>query len=229
MTSKSKLKKWMLLSLAGGCIMASVSGCGGDSSQSQSTGKASSTAVYDYKIEEYKTVMTMGKNGYKNWRTTVGLTTVNKNYMNLAYMYGGMTINSALYDINKDGTPELLIATDNTIIDIYTILDKVPVGVLKPGAAGERARIHVLEDGKIVYEGSGGADRGFMEISRLEKNGKRTVEKQIVADGKNSVLGERNGKTYVTAEELGKQRSELTKKSVFGKIKWQTVATMPKN
>ena len=66
----------------------------------------------------------------------------------------------ALYDVDGNGVQELIIADtgeglwDNRILNMYTIREDKPVTVIDGWA---RNRYYILGDGRIYYEGSGGA------------------------------------------------------------------------
>ncbi|MCM1046327.1 MAG: hypothetical protein NC417_12530 [Candidatus Gastranaerophilales bacterium] len=69
-------------------------------------------------------------------------------------------IGYTLYDVDKNGVEELIIADtgggvwDNRILNMFTIQDDQAVAVLY---GWSRNRYYILNDGKIYYEGSGGA------------------------------------------------------------------------
>lgn len=84
--------------------------------------------------------------------------------MSYLYMYHDdreEEIGFAFYDIDGNGSPELLIgevAPDDSymgiIYDMYTVVDDEIISVL---SSGERSRYYLCDDNRIAFEGSGGA------------------------------------------------------------------------
>ena len=96
-----------------------------------------------------------------------------KDYYDLAY---------ALYDVDKNGTPELLISVfeDDTnaysnTIDVYTISDDQLIKLFPEASFSSRDRLHVTNDGKFVNEGSDGAYSSSCIVYEISQDKKGVV------------------------------------------------------
>lgn len=80
-----------------------------------------------------------------------------------------------LYDVDGNGVQELIIADtgeglwDNRILNMYTLHEDEPVMVLEGWA---RNRLYILNDGRIYYEGSGGAAYTTFATYRMGADGR---------------------------------------------------------
>lgn len=97
----------------------------------------------------------------------------------LCYLCGLETAQDALgwceTDLNGDGVTELIVGNGSVIYDLYTLSDGQPVLVL---SGGERNAYFILEDGRILNQGSNSAASSFTACFRLE--GTELVPEQSV-------------------------------------------------
>ena len=75
-----------------------------------------------------------------------------------AYYHYGASISYALYDIDNNGTEELILLDNNEIFDIYTVKNRSLINLFPEETFGYRWHINILNNHKILAHGSGGAD-----------------------------------------------------------------------
>lgn len=146
-------------------------------------------------------------------------------YSNPVYYY-------ALYDINSDGTDELVIMvkTQHTeqIINIFTYKN-MPVPLLgKKAPYGERARLTIYTNGIIEIRGSGGAFNCCYEYRKLpaKSDSLKTIERYDCDtwNGFKCTKTDENGKKTSVSESYYRQR--INYYSGLNKIKpsWKKIA-----
>lgn len=105
--------------------------------------------AYEQKIAEYTAA-----------KSTGNLEAYSFDSMNLDMMYGISRLGYALFDVNDDGTPELIFADLGdfpSIIDFYSHDGSSLLRIFGDTAFGYRERLHILDDGRLLNEGSDGA------------------------------------------------------------------------
>ncbi|MFR5933169.1 MAG: tetratricopeptide repeat protein [Oscillospiraceae bacterium] len=123
---------------------------------------------YKQKVEEYRNALTMPQdefermywgdyddasiNSYEVYEARVG---------NYPFFY-------ALYDVDGNGVPELLFSRGNGVIDIYTTIGGVMVKLFPNCSFGYRERLHLLDNGLLLTEGSSSAFSGSFEIMHID-------------------------------------------------------------
>lgn len=107
----------------------------------------------------------------------------------LCYLCGLETAQDALgwceTDLNGDGVTELIVGNGSVIYDLYTLSDGQPVLVL---SGGERNAYFILEDGRILNQGSSSAASSFTACFRLEGT-ELVPEKSVIFDTGSWYLG----------------------------------------
>lgn len=188
-----------------------------------------SYTVYEAKISEYRLALTMGMAAFETkYNGGSDVSSVNALIIRLAYQYGG-AIYYTVYDIDGNGTAELIFSDSHSIIDIYTVHNGTLVKLFENCAFGERSKVHVLSNGEILAEGSGGASASYCKLYRIDTtSGKLTAP--IAAyycdgNGPNSYMDQY---TYVTEDEYYGMFSGWLKDSQFDRFQWSLVAESKK-
>lgn len=116
-------------------------------------------ADYNQKIAEYAAA-----------KSTGNLEAYSYDSMNLDMMYGITRLGYALFDVNRDGTPELIFADlgdSPAIIDLYSHNGGSLLRIFGDTAFGYRERLHILEDGRLLNEGSDSAFSASCKVYTL--------------------------------------------------------------
>ena len=139
----------------------------------QNENKVSDKTMYSQIINEYKTAMKDSEydaedNKYNN---------VNSNIMK--YYHDEVSIISyAYYDINKDGTDELIILnkpkgenTNYSIIDLFGYNGAKPVKLIDNESLGDRSKLEIFSNGVMYLNGSNSAFEGILAFYTIQENG----------------------------------------------------------
>ena len=91
------------------------------------------------------------------------------------HMYHGDNFYYAYYDIDSNGTEELLIGTGSDdyirIVDLYGFDGEKAVQLMDEPTLGDRSQLTVMEDGSLYVFGSNGAASGIHELFRINASG----------------------------------------------------------
>lgn len=139
------------------------------------------TAAYKSILEQYHTALS------ENWDFET-LTNNNLNQMCAFYKGTGLLdIGYAFYDIDRNGTNELLIgivSQDNRggdVFDIYTLTDDKPVMLAQ---SGERDMYTLCQNGMVSEAGSNSAANSFYKFYEFKSGtSKLTLVEAVVIDG----------------------------------------------
>lgn len=116
-------------------------------------------ADYNQKIAEYAAVKSTGNFDAYDYDS-----------MNLDMMRDISRLGYTLFDVNRDGTPELIFADLGdfpSIIDLYSHNGGSLLRIFGDTAFGYRERLHILEDGRLLNEGSDSAFSASCKVYTL--------------------------------------------------------------
>lgn len=184
-----------------------------------------SYAVYDEKIAEYKTALTMGSDAFDT-KYDYGYinNSINAMMVHYSYSYGG-GISYAIFDVDENGVNELIFSDGYNIIDIYTIHNGNLIKLFENCDYGDRSRIHVLADGKLLAEGSSGASSGSCELYEID-----TMTGKLSAPlgayycdgmGPSDYMTEY---TYMSEDEYYDKLNKWKETAVFDILEWTLIA-----
>lgn len=166
---------------------------GAETDTSQPAAESSDLSSYSSILQQYRTAL------QEDW----DFDTLMNNGLNYLCAYHKGTglddIGYSLYDIDNNGTPELLIGElgqtnrGGDVYDIYTLSDGNPSLVAQ---SGERDMFTVCEGGKISEVGSGGAAHTYFQYYDY-KDGNCVLIEAVVIDGE---LDPENPYFYTTAD-----------------------------
>ena len=181
-------------------------------------------SAYDVKIKEYADAVTMSDTDFDAKYDYGGdYSSINALMVRYIRSYGG-SIAYSLYDADKNGTPELIFSDMNNIIDIYALKDNNMVKLYPDCYFGDRVRLHVLSDGRLLNEGSGGASMGLCEIGAMGRDG-ASVEVQesyyYDIDGESPDM---SGYTFMASGDYYTMLDALKAQSAFGSMEWTAVS-----
>ena len=181
-------------------------------------------ALYEEKIGEYTQALTMGVDAFEaKYDFGDDCRSINAYMVRSSYYYGG-SVGYTFFDIDGNGTAELLFSNPERLIDIYTEKDGAVIKLFEDCYFGERSRVHVLSDGRILTEGSSGASAGECELYRLDGDtGKLLSEGAYYFDGNGSDPN-MTGYTYMKESEYGEMLGKLLDESVFDEFDWTVLA-----
>jgi len=123
--------------------------------------------VYDAKIYEYYRAMAMSDAEFES--TFYDDSSINA-YMVKDFARGGGTIEYALYDVDKNGVPELIFLMGEAIIDVYTTKNGAIVKLFPHCTFGYRDILYILSNGAILNAFETG-NMGYFEIFRINETG----------------------------------------------------------
>ncbi len=110
---------------------------------------------YDSKVEEYRQALITG---------VCDIASINKIAVENARTYGDMGIRYGYYDLDGNGTEELLFSDGRSILDAYTLQAGTPVKLFENAGFGYRSSLHVLSGGRFlaVYDNSAFCSNGVV-------------------------------------------------------------------
>lgn len=187
-----------------------------------------SYAVYDEKVDEYRTALTMGSEAFDaKYDSGYDSSSINAMMVSYSYNYGG-GISYATFDVDENGTNELIFSDGYNVIDIYTIHDGVLIKLFENCDYGDRSRIHVLTDGRLLTEGSSGASSGSCELYELDAaTGKLSAPiGSYYCDG----MGPSDymtGYTYMSEDEYYDMLNGWRDEAIFDILNWTVIAENP--
>lgn len=189
--------------------------------------------AYEQKIRQYAGALAMTEEAFQE-KYAHGQ---DCSSINALCMYPGMELSYALYDLDKNGTPELFIGDNGHIIDIYLLKDGNLVRPFVDDSFGYRANLSLLTNGKMRLIGSSGASSGTCEYYCIADDGVTVVmEYAYYWDGMSGrseymdathtfiVLDDGDTAPFAADEELD-ILSELTWLPVGGVMKEKRIAT----
>ena len=136
--------------------------------------EASPAASYESVIQAYKTAYETGNNNAMEYVFTNELS---------EFIVGSSHVGYVLWDLDEDGTPELILAdpdagADQPVFAIYTLNGEEPAALAVSYA---RNRYYMRSDGSVLNEGSGGASYTMVYLLRKIGNELVGVEGLITA------------------------------------------------
>ncbi len=162
---------------------------------------------YQSKIREYKNASTMSDDEFEACNIDI-----NKLMMNFYRNSDEFEFSWSTFDIDKNGTDELIILANGEIIDIYTVKDEAIIRLL-PYDYGERTHLWVLSDGKLMVEGAHSAFMSSCSFYKIENGNDITKERAVYysSDDNTDGLGDNYEKLdieeYVTLIDESKEKS----------------------
>ncbi len=175
-------------------------------------------SVYDAIIEEYREAMNGNESLYKeSINDEDAFKSVYPHVCAFAptVVYGtGLDLKYAYYDIDGNGSMELLIGGDYDtpcVLDIITYDGNAAHGCFTDEWIGERNSLYIYKDGTIRYHGSGGATFHTEDLYRLSSNGYdlELINHYEVDWESYSDAVYYDGEKYLTPEEFNKITEEL--------------------
>ena len=175
-------------------------------------------SVYDAIIEEYREAMNGNESLYKeSFNDEDAFKSVYPHVCAFAptVVYGtGLDLKYAYYDIDGNGSMELLIGGDYDtpcVLDIITYDGNAAHGCFTDEWIGERNSLYIYKDGTIRYHGSGGATFHTEDLYRLSSNGYdlELINHYEVDWESYSDAVYYDGEKYLTPEEFNKITEEL--------------------
>ena len=184
--------------------------------------------LYDAKIDEYRQALTMGSDAFDTkYNYGNDYSSINALMVSYSYNYGG-GIYYTIFDIDKNGTSELIFSDSNNIIDIYTIHNGTLIKLFEDCYFGERSRVHVISSGRLLREGSGGASSASCKMYHIDTSTGRlsAAVGAYYCDGKgpNSYM---TGYTYMKEDEYYDMVNKWMEESLFEIFEWTLIAENP--
>lgn len=180
-------------------------------------------APYDSKINEYYQAMNADDNAFDagDWSSINNLMVhyARGNYGELGKLY------YSLYDIDKNGVPELIFSNGTHFIDIYSLNNGSLIKLFENCCFGERSHLHVLTDGTLLTEGSSGASTSSYGTHKLGGNGslESTGAYYFNTNGPDAYM---KGYTYISLNEYTDKVSNYISHSIFNSLDWKLFADM---
>ena len=139
-----------------------------------------------------------------------------------SYTYGG-SVEYTIVDVDGNGISELVLADTRNIIDIYTWDGNSIVKLFENCHFGDRSRLHVLTDGRLLSEGSSGASSASCKIYSVDAvTGKLSLLEAYYCDG-NGPDSYMTGYTYLTESEYYDLLDSWLKESAFDTFEWISI------
>lgn len=178
--------------------------------------------AYNEKISEYMEATTVGWDAFCN-RWDMDSISVNTESVRAFYYYDLKPLAYALYDIDKNGVPELIFAnlSDEEIYDVYTINDGSLIKLFKNASFGDRSHLHILADGTLLSEGASSAFESSMNIYSIKFG-------CTLSDGETFYFNTREDPIYdyyidgteISVDEYIEKLDTLKATSLFDKFDW---------
>lgn len=177
---------------------------------------------YDDIIEEYRSALALGIEAFEREYEDSDMNTL---MLRRAIIYK-FPLYYAIYDLDKNGTPELVFGDGYTVVDIYSAKDGKPCQLFEHPLFGERSRLHILSDGRLYNEGGNAASSSSYDLYRFDDDGNAVclVEK-CYYDGYSgrSDFFDDLGYECLTQDEYFKRHDAYMKSSVFDSLEWTEI------
>lgn len=179
---------------------------------------------YDKKINEYASAATMNSEEFfRKYDGGNDCRSINALILGNYHRFGGKSVAYSIYDIDKNGIPELIFSDMKNIIDIYTLKGNRLVKLYEDCYFGDRSRLHILSDGRLLTEGSSGAGSGSCELARISENdAKIEVIKSYYYDESDFV---EKTHEYISKDEFYQLINDLLQKTVFKEMRWSIITS----
>ena len=184
--------------------------------------------LYDAKIDEYRQALTMGSDAFDTkYDYGNDYSSINALMVRYSYSYGG-GIYYTIFDIDENGTSELIFSDSNNIIDIYTIHNGAVIKLFEDCYFGDRSRVHVISSGRLLSEGSSGASSASCEMYRIDTSTGRLSAPAgaYYCDG-NGPSSYMTGYTYMKEDEYYDMVNNWMEESLFEIFEWTLIAENP--
>ena len=182
-------------------------------------------ALYNAKIDEYRQALTMGSEAfYAKYDYGSDCSSINALMVHYSYNYGG-GIYYTIFDIDENGTAELIFSDSNNIIDIYTIHNGTVIKLFEDCYFGERVGLNILTTGRLLVCGSNGAFSDACEMYRIDAVAGKLSEPicAFYCDG-NGPDSYMTGYTYMKEDEYYDMVSNWMEESLFEVFEWTLIA-----
>lgn len=182
--------------------------------------------AYNEKISEYIEASNVGWDIYcARW---IDDSSINSESMRAYYHYDHKLLAYALWDLDENGTPELIFSnlSDPMIYDIYTINDGTLIKLFDDAYFGDRSRLYILSNGKLLTEGSSSAFESSMELHSLKFGCSVSVEESYYVNTREDDIFDdyyREGKE-ISIDEYLQKLDKLKEMSMFDKLDWVVFA-----
>ncbi len=177
-------------------------------------------AVYTEKITEYKQAIKMGFDSFnEKYRYGSDCTSINALMLRAAYNSGGY-IGYSFCDIDKNGTDELIFTNLQNIIDIYTVKDGNVIKLFKDAYFGDRIRVHVLSDGRLLTEGSGSVSSGSSVVYEIDPTDGNLRQESAYYYDSNGPSSYMVGYSYLAQSQYGDILTTWLSDSIFESFSW---------
>lgn len=183
-------------------------------------------SAYDAKSDEYIFAAAMDGDSFDStYDYGNDNSSINAFIVRYHHYYGDKTLAYALYDVDSNGMPELVFSDGKYIIDTYTLENNNIVKLYKDCYFGERSRLHILSDGRLLTEGSSGASSASCKVSTIGSDGISIIRMAgyyCDGNGQDPYMDEKH--LYITLDAYYHLLDGLKRESVFGIMKWTTIA-----
>ena len=196
--------------------------------------KATVTALYQDKIEEYRQALAMGREAFEkkyNVDGEIDCTSINAHMIDMIYSCGGEFYYDIM-DINHDGTPEIIFSNGGDIGDIYTVHDSTVIKLFENcqfGAQywGASGHLYILSSGALVTI-NGALTYGQYEIYKIDENtGKLSNPTECYYYAGAGPNPDMRGYTFLSSDEYMNKLNTLLKDSISDEIDWTLIAKCP--
>jgi len=179
--------------------------------------------LYDEKIDEYRKALTMGRDLFcEKYDDGFDYSSINAMMVRYAYDYDYI-IEYAICDIDNNGIKELAFSDSNDIIDIYTINDEGLCKLFKNCDYGDRSKIHIIDSGKVLAEGSSGALSGSCIIYQIDKFTNQLITEELYYyDGNGPDLSMKDY-TYLSEDEYYEMLNRWKNESIYDNLNWMPI------
>ena len=159
---------------------------------------------YSSIIDEYRKVIGDTEKNIDNYSH------VNKTIVHYYFSYNKVKFNYAFYDIDNNGSKELLISDNgydgtHRLVDLYSYDGNNAIKLFTDICLGDRCSVNLYDSGIMFFYGSGGASRHSLEFYKLGSNGynKESIASYGVEidDNNNVTVMEGNTKTNYTSDD----------------------------
>lgn len=137
--------------------------------------------------------------------------------MGYYHSQGAFDVYYSFFDIDNNGSYELLIGFDGSPWDIYALNGQTPVKLVDNSALGSRASLTVMDTGEIYFTGSSGASDSSFEMLRIGKDGFSTETvfsiKTVMIESELYYQGwDETGEVLLSQEEFDAKQGEYSER-----------------
>ena len=181
---------------------------------------------YSSIIKEYRDAINDKEENIDNY------TNVNKTMVHYYFSYNSVKFNYVYYDVDKNGSNELLISDNGNgkynLVDLYTYDGNKAAKLVTDNCLGDRCSLSLYDNGIMYFYGAGGASHHGLDFYKIGSNGysRETIGSygvDISEDRSVTIMNGDKKTNYTSDDEVINSVIGNAKRVELDSLKWNSI------